>query len=356
MRATVAIIYNEPRPTPPDEHWLSRSAGDQAVGPDFRDASEYGVLDQIREIEEAIRAAGHQTRLFSADDPAILVTFLDRERPDVVFNCCESFRGTAALEMNVAALFELFDIPFTGSSALTLGLALNKGVAKALFRAHDIPTPPSVVLASTNGLEAARPLGFPLIVKPMAEDASIGIDTYAVVHDDAALANRVRFILEEFTQPALVEEFIEGRELNVSLLAISGDEFVTLPIAEIPFDRLPAGSPAIVSYEAKWVKESPLYGATMAICPSVLAPALEDRVRQLALKAARAVGLRDYGRIDMRLRTRDGALFVLEANPNPDLFDEAGFMRAAEVSGRTVTSTVQHILARALERAHAAGR
>ena len=348
----VAIVYNEPEPTAAEAHWLSRSVpGGTCLPADFRDASEYGVLDEIRVIERAIREVGHDPRLYAVVSAAALAEFLDRERPDVVFNCCESFRGVAALEMSVAALYDLFGVAYTGSPALTLGIALNKGLAKALFRANDIPTPRHVVMETVADLVHPHGLTYPLIVKPIAEDASIGIDARAVVHDHAATAQRVEFVWSEFKQPALAEEFIDGRELNVGLLADSKGEFHTLPVSEIPFDTLPPGTPAIVSYDAKWVTDSPVYKATTSKCPAVLEPALAERVRQMALSAARAVGLRDYGRIDMRLRRGDQALFVLEANPNPDLFDEAGFMRAAMASGRTVAATVQQILSRAVERA-----
>lgn len=330
----LAIIYNEPKP---------------AAG--FRDPSEDGVLDEVRVIDVAVREAGHHPQIYAAASAAGLAAFLDRERPDVVFNCCESFRGAAALEMSVAALYDLFGVAYTGSPALTLGIALDKGIAKSMFRANGVPTPPHVVMASAADLARPHPLTYPLIVKPIAEDASIGIDARSVVHDHAATAERVKFVWSEFKQPALVEEFVDGRELNVGLLADSGGELHALPVSEVPFDGLPPGTPAIVSYDAKWVTDSLVYKTTPSQCPALLEPALAERVRQTALAAARAVGLRDYGRIDMRLRTRDQELFVLEANPNPDLCEEAGFMRAAVASGRTVAATVQQILSRAVERA-----
>jgi D-alanine-D-alanine ligase len=321
------------------------------LSPGFRDASEYGLLDEIRVIERVIREVGHDSQIHAASTPAGLAAFLDREQPDVVFNCCESFQGVAALEMSVAALYDLFGVAYTGSPALTLGIALNKGIAKSLFRANGVPTPRHVVMASAADLARPHPLAYPLIVKPIAEDASIGIDARSVVHDNAAMAERVKFVWSEFNQPALVEEFVDGRELNVGLLADSRGEFLALPVSEVPFDALPPGTPAIVSYDAKWITDSLAYKSTPSRCPASLEPALAERVQQTALSAARAVGLRDYGRIDMRLRMGDQALFVLEANPNPDLSDEAGFMRAAVASGRTVAATVLQILSRAVERA-----
>ena len=346
----VAIIYNEPEKTQPGEHWLRRSGSRWAIKEEIRDASEYGVLGEVRLIAKALDDGGYDTTIFAADDPAELSSFLATERPDAVFNCCESFLGRSSLEMSVAALYELFEIPYTGSSALTLGTALNKGLTKSLLLAHGIPTAPHCVISQITDLKSAAIPSFPLIVKPMCEDASIGIDSNAVVEGEVALRKQVRFVLNEFKQPAIVEEYIDGRELNVSLLAASPQEFMTLPISEILFDGLPEGAPRIVSYEAKWVQESEFYRATVANCPAELDPGVAAHARQIAVAAARTIGIRDYGRVDMRLRPSDSALFVLEVNPNPDLNDDAGFLRAARVTGRTYESTVREILERALER------
>ena len=198
-----------------------------------------------------------------------------------------------------------------------------------------------------NGARSLRP---PWIVKPVAEDASIGIDINSVVHDEAALAKRVRFVREQFRQAALVEEYIEGRELNVAVLASSPTEFVALPISEFVLDGLPEDWPRILGYEAKWLTHSDAYRATVTRCPARLQAAVAKQVRAVALKAARVIGLRDYGRIDLRLRSGDNAIFVLEANPNPDITYDSGFIRAAQATGRTHAGTVREILERALER------
>ena len=252
--------------------------------------------------------------------------------------------------MNVAALFELFDIPYTGSSALTLGLALNKALTKDVLCAHGIQTPAHVVINQDQDPVTTHHLSFPLIVKPIAEDASIGIDDAAVVNDAVALAERVRFVWREFGQPALVEEFIAGREFNVSVLATSPTDFVTLPIGEISFEGLPEGRPRIVGYEAKWDPESASYKGTVPVCPATIDVEMAERIRRIALTTARAIGLRDYGRIDLRLRERDQALFVLEVNANPDLTDDAGFLRSARASDRTYQDIIREVIERAIER------
>jgi len=358
MSLRVAVVYNEPKHTPHAEHWLSRShASVHADAGDFRDASEFGVVEQMQSIAAALESHGYRVLIFSAnDDPSRLCSFLASEKPDLVFNCCESIMGASSLEMSVAAMYELFSIPYTGSGSLALGIALNKRLSKDLFTANGISTPRHTFVLPGERVVHPEALDYPLIVKPVSEDASIGIDDAAIVTRFEELRARVEFVHSEFHQGALIEEFIDGRELNVALIGNGATGMTPLPISEITFDRLPAGARRIVSYEAKWVEESPLYHTTMPQCPAVLPAAIEEEARTLAVRAARIVGLRDYGRVDMRLSDRTNTLYVLEANPNPDISEDAGFMRAALASGRTYAGTINEIVAHALERSNNVSR
>jgi D-alanine-D-alanine ligase len=347
----IAIVYNEPKHTEADDHWLSRSRGSIDLSENFRDASEFGVLDEMRLIASELESAGYAVNIFSVDDDVKrLVTFLLEEQPDVVFNLCESVMGHSSLEMCIAGIYELLDIPYTGASAVALGNALNKEIAKSLFTSNKIPTPKYELFPVGSLPESRLKLTYPLIVKPVSEDASIGIDDKAVVHTRKDLKERIIFIHEEFHQSALVEEFIDGRELNVALLADGEGVLQPLPISEITFDAMPQGSARIVSYEAKWVEESPLYKTTVPVCPAELPKKIAEQARRIAIDAARIIGLRDYARVDMRLRLPDNKLFVLEANPNPDISHDAGFMRAARMSGRSHEETVVAIVEAAARR------
>ena len=347
----VALIYNEPKHTEAEDHWLSRSRAEVELEKDFRDASEFGVLEEIQVIAEAIKQDGHEVLIFSVDDDIHrLITFLDTESPDLVFNLCEAVLGKASLEMAIACVYELYDVPYTGSQAIALGIALNKGLTKSIFKANDIPTPAFVIIDEEEFIPSKLNLSYPVIVKPIREDASIGIDNNSICADKEALKNRVAFVHREFHQPALVEEYIDGREINVAILAGSDGRFETLPISEITFDTMPEGNPRIVSYEAKWVEESPLYQTTIPKCPAVLDAVVAERAKELALRSASVVGLCDYGRIDMRLRESDNALFVLEANPNPDISRDAGFMRSASVKGLSHWQTINAIVHCAMRR------
>ena len=331
--------------------WLRRSnESGHAARVAIQDPVELDLLRELDFIRTNLVQAGHEPVIFAAKDATHLCDFLSEHRPELVFNLCEAFAGSAALEMNVAALFELLGIAYTGCPALTLGVSLNKPMAKSLLDASGIRTPAYAVLRPGQDCSAAGHLTFPLIVKPVAEDASIGIDDGAVVHDMPALAQRVKFLWREFRQAALVEEFIPGREFCVSLLAASPIEFTTLPLVEISFDDLAPGRPQIFGYDAKWDPEAPFNHMIATRCPAKIDRKTGDEIRRVALDVARTMGLRDYGRVDFRLRESDNALFVLEVNPNPDLSDECAFMRSARASGRTTGGTICEIVDRAIER------
>ena len=346
----ITIIYNEPKHTEASDHWLSRSQTEVNLSTDFRDASEFGILEEMEAIAEAIKSGGHDVSIFSVDDDIHrLIDLLDHNPPDAVFNLCEAVLGKAELEMPIAGVYELFDVSYTGAPALTLGIALNKAIAKAIFVANGIPTPRHITVYKGDEVPN-HDLHFPLIVKPIAEDASIGIDNNSIVYSDHSLRERVAFVHNEFKEGALVEEFIDGREINVAVLGTMTGGFEALPVSEIRFDTMPEGNPHIVSYEAKWVEESPLYKTTVPHCPADLDPDIAQAAQALALKAADLLGLRDYGRVDMRMRGTDNALFVLEANPNPDISRDAGFIRSAITSGRTYEQILVHIAECALAR------
>ena len=347
----VTLVHNQYLCAPAKGDWRIRSNGQgSAETTDLGDITELQMLSEIELIRKSLAALGHESSKFMARDAAGLCAFLTKRRPDLIFNCCEALAGNAAQEMNVAALFELLELPYTGSSAFTLGLLLNKPMAKAVLAANGIRTPAYVVVETGQDVSASRGLTFPLIVKPVAEDASVGIDDGSVVNDESALAERVRFVCREFGQPALVEEFISGREFNVSLLATSPCEFTPLAICEIVFDMLPAGRPRILGYDAKWNPASAFNHAKATRCPAQIDAEIADRIRQMSLDVARVVGLRDYGRVDLRLRESDQALFVLEVNPNPDLSRDCAFMRAARLTGRSYRRTIGEIVERAIER------
>ena len=276
------------------------------------------------------------------------VDVLARMRPDLVINLCESVAADSRGEMVIPCLLDMLGLPYTGSPALSLGLALHKDKAKELLRARGVSTPGFARVERLEDLEAVD-LPFPLIVKPAREDASVGITADSVVHDRAALRRTVEAVLRTFHQPALIEQYIAGREIYVPLLGNQPRR--ALPLTEIHFGKLFEDRPNIVTYAAKWEADSADYQNTPSGLCLLEDPALEARLVQTALDAFAALECQDYGRVDMRVSPQ-GVPYVIDINPNCDLHPEAGFAKAARAAGIDYPSLATRLVEIALERAH----
>lgn len=246
---------------------------------------------------------------------------------EVIVNLCEGFFGKPQWESNVAAVMEVLHIPFTGNGSRTLALCQDKHQAKAILSSFNLPVAPSQLITSADEMVDLR---FPLIVKPNSEDASLGVHPESVVYDREALAAQVKRVIETYSQPALVEEFIDGREFNVAVL--ENEEIKALPVSEIDFSAMPEGYPRICSYEAKWYPDHILYQATPPICPAPIDDELREKLQTLAITAFKVMGCRDYARVDFRMNNK-GEIFILEVNPNPDISLDAGYARALKAAG-----------------------
>jgi D-alanine-D-alanine ligase len=356
----VAVVFNEPTvSTEAGRKFISELSKIEGIGSRGQvlasvpagsvDLSEVGVLEERRQVQESLQRSGYKSSLFNMNgDVRRLLDFLEQEQPDVIFNLCESVGNESVHEMHVAGIYELMGIPYTGAGAFALGTCLNKARTKEILTYHKIPTPRFVVVKNLNELNNADfDLPFPLIVKPSREDASAGIEGASIVDSIAALRRRVRFIFQNFDQPALVEEYIEGRELNVAI--IGNKRPIVMPVSEIDFSGLPSHYPKIVTYNAKWMEGTEEYVGTVGKCPAPLDPETERVVKDLALRSYRIMGCRDYARIDLRLDAK-GRPFVLEVNPNPDISDDAGFARSSRAYGLTFDEMIARIVEYALER------
>jgi D-alanine-D-alanine ligase len=300
------------------------------------------VLDQL---SDTLRGLGHQVERLVVDrDVAPVVSELRRSDPDLVFNIAESFGGKSALESNVAALLNLMDKRYTGSSPAGLLIAGDKTLTKKVLRFHGIQTPEFATLYR-GAVDWAGNLSFPVIVKPPQEDASLGISSSSVVHEIKDLFDRVAAIQLEYQQPVLVEQFIEGREFYVGVLGNVNVE--ALPVIELDFSGFPADRPRIASWEAKWGDDGEGKGAefagTKSIFPKALDPDLEDRMKRVAIEAFHALRLRDYARIDLRVSPA-GEIYVIEVNPNCYLERESEFSRAARQSGLEYDALLSRII------------
>jgi D-alanine-D-alanine ligase len=323
-------------------------------GPATSDDDGRGTVDAsavaraAHDVRDAVASYGYDASIAGVcgDDVARCVDQLHALQPDLVFNLTESLNQDSRNEIVFPAILEMLGVPFTGSGALGLGLCLHKPKAKDILRARGVPTPASCVIERAKDA-AGVDLPYPLFVKLAHEDASVGIRHDNVVHNKRALVRRLRALLEEYHQPVLVERYIEGREVNVTLL---GNARVTvLPFHEIDFSRLPPDRPRIVSYAAKWDESSPEYQGTMPVPVRDLLPATKAAIERAAIAAFRALELRDYGRVDFRV-AEDGTPYVIDVNPNCDISPDAGVARAARAGGMKYAQLIGRICDIALER------
>jgi D-alanine-D-alanine ligase len=324
-------------------------AADPALDPTV--ASRADVENAARDITAALTARGHRVQSYAVPDgdPAVAaleaVRWLEHIHPDLTFNLCESLAGDARLESLLPSLLDAAGLRYTGSGPLALGMALRKDLCKRLLTEARVPTPEGVVVERGADL-AALSLPFPLIVKPTREDASVGIHSSSVVRDREALGARVEAIWNELEQAALVERFVDGRELYVSLI---GAPPRALPMHEIDFSAMPPELPRIVAYAGKWEPGSPEWRGTQSVRARPIAAETQARCEEVARAAFAALELRDYARVDLRLDA-SGTPWVIDVNPNCDLSDGAGVSRAASFAGLAYADLIEEVCAAALAR------
>jgi len=300
--------------------------------------AEQGVIACSKAVAEALAGRCEVQRVpIHADVEVALAPYPPAEW--VVFNLGEGIQGRLFEEARIAWALEAMGYRITGSRGDALARSIQKVHAKRLFAHAGIPTPRWRVFRDAP--ERLDGLGFPMIVKPVAEDGSLGIDPEAVVHDLPSLRARVSHTIECYRQAALVEEFIAGREFNVSLW---GDAPDLLPLAEIDFHDFPDPFDKIVSFAAKWDASSFAYHHTPVLCPAKVEESLAGRIQEAALDAWRVIGCQGYGRVDIRVDAKD-QLHVIEVNCNPDLSPEAGFFQAV----RRVGCSYQEMVCRIAE-------
>ena len=324
-----------------DFWWEDEGKHLRAARPPRRTADE-----DVQEVYEALKKAGHNPVYLRLDGTAHSLIELAQSETDLVFNLVESFGGDDSYDTNVAAFLELLGRKFTGAGAHGLYLAQDKALAKKIFAFHGIHTP-YFATVYRGRTDHSHDIQFPVIVKPAREDGSIGIHFGAVCGSIKELMERLDYIHTEFDTPALIEEYIEGRELYVSVLG--NDKPEALPIVELDLSKLPKGTPRIAGSEVKWEEDTQAYKKTWPFLPEDLDEDLVARIQDTAVQAFQALQLRDYGRIDFRLAT-DGTLHVLEVNPNPYLLPSAEFALAAKKAGRPFPQLIERIVEVALAR------
>jgi D-alanine-D-alanine ligase len=329
-RPRVIVLYNAP-----------------ALPSDHPDAlSEADVVSVAHIVSEALVQGGFDAMPFAAAPPAdAFVAELARARADLVFNLIEGFGGCSRGEERVTAILELLGLPYTGCPPEAQALCRHKASTKALLRGLGLPTAAFVVAQAGAPLPPLPEPG-PWIVKPEAEDASLGLDQSSVVRDPRALSVQVDRSAARYGPTVLIETFLPGAEYNLGILGLPRPQ--ALPIAEVLHAPDPGNWP-ILTYAAKWHEGSAEDLASPARCPAQVAPDLAERLADLAVRTFEATGCRDYARVDLRLDA-EGAPMILEVNPNPALHPSAGWARALRASGRDYEQTLVALARQALER------
>jgi D-alanine-D-alanine ligase len=312
----------------------------------FDKYAEFDDLETINAIRMAIERAGYDVVLLEADRD---FTFRLRDsNVDFVFNVAEGIHGECR-ESHVPAILEMFNIPYTGSGVLTQAITLNKSRKKEILNYYGIPTPRWQIFKNTNQ-KLDPQLCFPLIVKPDAEGSSVGITNDSLVFDAVALKEQVSKILRDYDQPALVEEYVDGREFTVSLL---GNPPKVLPIVEINFDHLPDNIHKFDSWEAKWIYDNPNSPVDAVIVPPDLKPKLKAQIEKVAKQTFEKLGCVDLARIDIRL-DREGVPHVLDVNALPGLMPDpkknSRLPRSCYAAGMTYDDIILTILDSAMKR------
>jgi len=333
----LALAYNQ-RPN-------AIPARDGALSPEISGSSdqfvEWDEPETIAAVEDALRVFGEVVRLEAVGDFA---ERLADARPDLLFNMAEGLSGPTR-EAHVPAIAEFLGIPYTASDPLTLAIALHKGRTKEILAQRGVPTPSYVLVESFGDLARLEGAAYPLFLKPAWEGSSKGIATANRVDSARAAKARAEELLARYRQPVLAERYLPGAEFTVAILG-NGHETRCLPTIRYRFETLPAGALPVMGYEAKWVWDVPGAALDVLECPAGVPQVLNDVLQATALAAYRALGCRDWARVDLRLDERS-VPHVLEVNPLPGIIPDPAanscFPRAAHAAGMAYADLIQTV-------------
>jgi D-alanine-D-alanine ligase len=338
MKRTRVLVLLHPDQAPPDS---IKGYSEQDI---IAFKTGYDVVNTLRKARHEVRVLGvqHELRPIRAE--------IDSYQPDIVFNLLEEFHGEPAYDQNVASYLELIRIPYTGCNPRGLMLSRGKDLSKKLLHYHRIPVPAFAVFPMHKKIQRPQRLPFPLIVKSLSEDASLGIAQKSIVDTDDKLAERVTFIHEKIGTAAIAEQYIDGRELYVGV--IGNDRMRVLPIWELYFgDAASKIATAKVKFDVKYQEERGILQGPA----TDLAPEVYKRIQNLTRRICRTLELDGYARVDFRL-SAEGIPYFLEANPNPEIARHEVFAEAAAFDGMTYSEMIRRIVALGIQRSRTKAR
>ncbi|MCX6815080.1 MAG: ATP-grasp domain-containing protein [Candidatus Aenigmarchaeota archaeon] len=332
----VAFTYNQ------------KEEADSEEPPD--EQAEFDSPETISAIRNALESFGHEVVMIEADQNAF--SRLRESKPDMVFNIAEGLKGECR-ESQIPIFCEMLGLPYTGSGPLALAITLDKARTKEILSCYGIPTPKFQVFRKSNE-SFNHGLVFPMIVKPLCEGSSKGITNDCLVRNEEGLRKKVDDLIKTYKQPVIAEVFLDGREFTVSLIGNGNPEI--LPIVEVCFDQLPEGVNRFDSYDAKWIYDNPESGKhieNMVKCPAEIPKELKNQIKRVCLEAYKALGCRDFCRIDLRLDSK-GVPNILEVNALagliPDPKENSRFPKAAYTAGMTYNQIIGRILEEGIKR------
>jgi D-alanine-D-alanine ligase len=290
----------------------------------------------------ALGKLGHPTEhLAIFDNLDLLRQKMESFAPDVIFNLADQFKNNRGFDQNIASLLEMQGVPFTGCGATGLVLCKHKGTSKKILGYHHIHVPNFVVIPRGQRIARLKRPKFPMLVKPVKEEASYGISQASFVTSDEQFKERVAFIHESHDSDVIAEEYIEGRELYVSIMGNA--KLTVFPIRELVFREVPPSEPKIATYRAKWDEEYRKRWGLQNQFPEDLPPPLIAEIEDICKRIYRLLTIEGYARIDLRL-TSDNKVYFIEANPNPILAEDEDFAQAAAKTGLPYPQLINRII------------
>src|SRR5712671_6636916 len=294
------------------------------------------------DVMKAFNSLGYPAEHLAIFDEVDLVRQkLETFAPDVLFNLVEQFKNNPGFDQNIVSLLEMQGVPFTGCGATGLTLCKHKGISKKILGHHGIPTPNFVVIPRGQRIGGPRQLKFPILVKPVKDEASYGISRASFVQNEEQFRERIAFIHEKHSSDAIAEEYIDGRELYVSIMG--NTRLTVFPIRELVFREVPPNEPKIATYKAKWDEEYRKRWGLQNQFPEDLAPALIAEIEDVCKRIYRLLTIEGYARIDLRL-TSDNKIYFIEANPNPILAEDEDFAQGAAKAGLAYPQLIDRII------------